>query len=384
MAKVSINQMRVNTYFTAPVFLDGHYIILYPNLPVTDELLNRLKQWHFQEVETTGYPSESIPSLKMNPLVDSFSKSFDEPELTLEAEKLQHFESILSRVYEICRNTEKIDSKAFFEFAKTFRTTINENLTGYMTVTETHSSSDYLISQSVRTAVLALAVSESLKIPLYRQLELITTALLYKIGMIKIPKEVYMKNDRLGQKELELVHYYPVLGARILKANEFSNEVVQGVLEHQEAFDGSGYPQKLSGETICLFARILHICSAYCAMTAPRPYRMDRKKESISIIEILQSAKTSFDPNLCRVLLLLLSLYPVGSWVMMHNQSTGVVVKTNPHDPKAPLVKLLTDASKKPMMNERIVDTRSSDYRILRLLTDEEVANVKNLFQNRK
>ena len=80
---------------------------------------------------------------------------------------------------------------------------------------------------------------------------------------------------------------------------------------------------------------------------------------------------------------MLLSLYPVGTMVLMQNHSTGIVIKTNPNDPKAPAVKLLTDSTMKPMMNERIVDTRSSEFRIVRTLTDDEILNVKNLFHKR-
>lgn len=383
MTKVSVSQMRLNTYYTSPVFLDGRYIILYPNLPVTADLLKRLREWHFKEVETNGLPSESIPSLKMNPLVDTVSQPSGKSAVTIESEKLLQFENTLARIYDICRNTEKIDCNAFFEFAKSFRSTVNENLPGYLSVTDSGRQNDYLIVQSVRTAVLAFAVSETLKIPLYRQLELISAALLHKIGMIKIPKEIYLKKEALQPKELELVRYYPVLGARLLKSNGFSNEVVQGVLEHQESYDGSGYPQQLAGENICLFGRILNISTSYCAMTAVRPYKHDCKKESCGVIEILQNAKKNYDPNLCRSLVMLLSLYPVGTMVLMQNHSTGIVIKTNPNDPKAPAVKLLTDSTMKPMMNERIVDTRSSEFRIVRTLTDDEILNVKNLFHKR-
>ena len=193
MTKVPVSQMRLNTYYTSPVFLDGRYIILYPNLPVTADLLKRLREWHFKEVETNGLPSESIPSLKMNPLVDTVSQSSGKSAVTIESEKLLQFENTLARIYDICRNTEKIDCNAVFEFAKLFRSTVNENLPGYLSVTDGGRQNDYLIVQSVRTAVLAFAVSETLKIPLYRQLELISAALLHKIGMIKIPKEIYLK-----------------------------------------------------------------------------------------------------------------------------------------------------------------------------------------------
>lgn len=383
MAKIPVNQLRVNTYFTAPLFLDDRYIILYPNLPVTTDLLNRLNQWNYREVTTTGRVSETIPSLKMNPLIEVINDKKNSV-ISREEKDMEELEATLSRVYENCRLTQKIEWNASFEFAKKFRNVIHERLNEFLSLPiNPHSRSDYLISQSTRTAVLAHAIGESLKIPLYRQLELIAAALLHKIGMIKIPKEIYLKNSALTDKELELIHYYPVLGARLLKSNGFSHEIVQGVLEHQESYDGSGYPQKMEGEDICLFGRILHISSSYCAMTALRPYKFNRTNESNSVIEILQKANRKYDPVICRILVQILSIFPVGTMVLMKNSSTGVVVKPNPNDPRSPFVKLLTDPNMKPMMSERIVDTRSRDFVIIRTLNDNEISSIKSLFTNK-
>ena len=321
MDKVPVSQLRVNTYYTAPLFLDGHYIILYPNLPITRDLINRLNEWRYTDIETSGLPSESIPSLKMNPLLESVSENSDDS-FSHENDKLKSFESTLSRIYDICRKTGKIDYNAFFDFAKNFRSTIAESIQNYLSAQATAVfSSDFLISQSVRTAVLALAISETLKIPLYRQLELISAALLHKIGMVKIPKEIYLKRGALSEKEQELIRYYPVC-----------------------------------------------------------PYRADFKKEPRGVIAILQNAKKDYDPNLCRVLLMILSLYPVGTMVLLKNNSAGIAFKVNPNDPRAPFVKLLTDPAGKPMMSERIVDTRSSEFQVVRVLTDEESRNIKDLF----
>ncbi len=188
----------------------------------------------------------------------------------------------------------------------------------------------------------------------------------------------------MSEKETELIRYYPVLGARILKANGFSNEVIQGVLEHQEAYDGSGYPQHLVGEGISLFGRILNVTSSFCAMTAFRPYRSEIKNESSSILKILKGAKKEYDPNICRTLLGILSLYPIGTMVLLANKSVAVAVKVNPDNPKAPYVKLLTDSSGKPVMNEQIFDTQRDDFQIVRVLTDDEAQNVKNLFAEKR
>ena len=98
MDKVPVSQLRVNTYYTAPLFLDGRYIILYPNLPITRDLINRLNEWRYTDIETSGLPSESIPSLKMNPLLESVSENSDDS-FSHENDKLKSFECNVT----ICR-----------------------------------------------------------------------------------------------------------------------------------------------------------------------------------------------------------------------------------------------------------------------------------------
>jgi HD-GYP domain-containing protein (c-di-GMP phosphodiesterase class II) len=72
------------------------------------------------------------------------------------------------------------------------------------------------------------------------------------------------------------------------------------VLYHQEWYDGTGYPEGLSGEEIPLGSRIVAVIDAYDAMTSDRPYRKALPKD-YAISELQRSAGTQFDPAIVNV-----------------------------------------------------------------------------------
>ena len=91
------------------------------------------------------------------------------------------------------------------------------------------------------------------------------------------------------------------IGERIVAAMPFpgTQEVARIVRHHHEAFDGSGYPDCLAGESIPLAARILSIADSYDAMATTRPYHQARRHEAI--MEILEEgAGGKYDPLLLR------------------------------------------------------------------------------------
>lgn len=98
-------------------------------------------------------------------------------------------------------------------------------------------------------------------------------ALLHDIGKIYVPSEILTKPGRLTQIEYDLIKAHSKTGYEILGAIEFPWPVAEIVYQHHEAYDGSGYPRGLSGESILLEARILAVADAFEAMSSHRPYR---------------------------------------------------------------------------------------------------------------
>ena len=83
------------------------------------------------------------------------------------------------------------------------------------------------------------------------------------------------------------------LGYEELKDQGYSELVLQSVLYHHENYDGSGYPDNLSGEAIPLGARIIRVCDVYAALTSDRPYR--QAFESQSAVQLMIEEIKDFD-----------------------------------------------------------------------------------------
>ena len=119
---------------------------------------------------------------------------------------------------------------------------------------------------------------------------------IHDIGKISVPPEILSKPGPLQDIEFAMIKLHPQVGYDILKNIEFPWPVALIVLQHHERMDGSGYPQGLSGEEICLEARIMAVADVIDAMSSHRPYRpaLDIEK---ALEEILQNRGTLYDPE---------------------------------------------------------------------------------------
>ena len=111
--------------------------------------------------------------------------------------------------------------------------------------------------------------------------------LLYDIGNTMIPDEIFKSPNKLSSKEQKLVHKHPVIAAKeILKPISSISEVIPIIENHHENWDGSGYPNKLSGDSIPMSSQIVLLIDSYCALIKPRSYRSAlTRTESLATIK---------------------------------------------------------------------------------------------------
>jgi len=124
-----------------------------------------------------------------------------------------------------------------------------------------------------------------------------TVAFLHDIGKIGVNIDILTKRGGLSDWEYEEVKRHPRIGFNILKRIDSIKYDLDMVLHHQERFDGSGYPEKLKGEQISLYSRMLSIADAFDAMTDTRPYRKGMRTET-ALAELKSNAGTQFDAKL--------------------------------------------------------------------------------------
>ena len=112
--------------------------------------------------------------------------------------------------------------------------------------------------------------------------------MLFDIGKLMIPEEILNKKEPLTDEEKQQIKEHPLIAARkILKPITAVADIVPIIEAHHENWDGTGYPQKLSGDEIPVSSQIILLIDAYFALTQSRPYRVARSKdEAIEIIRL--------------------------------------------------------------------------------------------------
>ena len=155
---------------------------------------------------------------------------------------------------------------------------------------------EYTRGHSDRVALYAVGMAELLELPKERLTHLKTAAELHDIGKIAVPESIINSPSRLSDEEFECIKKHPDYGVQILRPIRFLSAALPIVRHHHERYDGTGYPEGLSGESIPLEARILNLADAFDAMTSTRSYNKPATFPE-ALARCRAEAGVSFDPK---------------------------------------------------------------------------------------
>jgi response regulator RpfG family c-di-GMP phosphodiesterase len=127
-------------------------------------------------------------------------------------------------------------------------------------------------------------------------------ALLHDIGKIGVRDRVLLKPGPLTSEEWTEMKRHPELGWALLQRVDYLRPASSIVLQHQEKWDGTGYPAGLKGDEIVIGARVFHAVDTLDAITSDRPYRRARPFEDARQ-EIVRCGGTQFDPAIVQAFL---------------------------------------------------------------------------------
>jgi len=131
----------------------------------------------------------------------------------------------------------------------------------------------YTAGHQQRVAQLARCIAQEMGLDTDRVDGLRMGATIHDIGKIYLPSEILSKPTRLSETEFDLIKTHCQVGYGILKDIEFPWPIADIAHQHHERLDGSGYPQGLKGDEICLEARIVAVADVVEAISSHRPYR---------------------------------------------------------------------------------------------------------------
>lgn len=129
---------------------------------------------------------------------------------------------------------------------------------------------------SLNVAFLNGLMGEWLKLPEEDVKTLVMAGLLHDVGKTKIPEKILNAPRKLTKEEFRIIQMHPVYSFEMLEQGGFDERVCLAARHHHEKINGKGYPDKLQGEEISLFARITSVSDIYDAMVSKRSYKEER------------------------------------------------------------------------------------------------------------
>jgi len=406
MDTITADSLHENLTFTGDLMIDSTFVLLPQTAPVTNELIKALKDWEFDSFYCEGNLSlggdigitvntgddevkpDNAPkigeSLKQaierskNIQIDNSDNARMEMVHKVYDEYMNYIENIFTHY----ATHKQIDQEDLSETVKELCVFIKENRRFILRVnpTKEKSNKNFLVIQSMRTTVLAIAIAQQLRMPLSKMIDLGITSILHEIGMLRLPPQIYMTDKKLTPGERSQILKHPVLGYTIVKDLGFPLTIQLGVLEHHEKENGTGYPQKKTGDKISTNAKIISVASSYEAISSPRSFRGERSTFE-AIVELLQNRDRSYDDSIIRALLYTVSLFPIGSYVYLSDRKIAQVIDTNPDNPKAPIVQYLTEKEKNG--SHKTIPTGTNGINIIRILSKDEEKDILKLVEDR-
>ena len=171
--------------------------------------------------------------------------------------------------------------------------------------------------------------------------DLILCSIFHDIGKITIPEELLNKQGRLTEDELEEIRSHTQLGYQLLSQTNLPEHVSLCALYHHERYDGSGYPDGISGQNIPFYARYVAIADVYYAMTSKRPYR-----EDICTFDVISAFEkdgySKYDVAGLIPFLNCLAQSLIGSHVILNDGTDGKVIMLNERLTR-PIVKVASE-----------------------------------------
>jgi HD-GYP domain-containing protein (c-di-GMP phosphodiesterase class II) len=201
----------------------------------------------------------------------------------------------------------------------------------------------------VKVSLYLIALGRHLGIPKAQLAELGLIGMLADVGKIKLPRAILAKPSALTPAEFEIVKDHVDLSLASLDgAAGLTPAVLQGIAQHHERLDGSGYPKGLTGDQIGVYGRMTAIADSFSSMTTPRPYANASLPQE-ALLNLYECRGTLLSAPLIEQFVQAIGVFPVGCLVELSNGEVAVVVAHNRIRRLEPKVLVLTSPDKSPL-----------------------------------
>ncbi|MEN3371931.1 HD-GYP domain-containing protein [Dechloromonas sp. ZS-1] len=271
-------------------------------------------------------------------------------------------EAVVS-MFQEARMGKAIEAEAAAPLVEEISNSVMRNPGALISLARLKTADDYTFMHSVAVCALMIALARQLGLDEKQTRDAGMAGLLHDLGKAMIPLEVLNKPGKLTDAEFDLVKTHPEEGYKLLLEGKDVSEVVKDVcLHHHEKVDGSGYPKRLNGETMSLFAKMGAVCDVYDAITSNRPYKAGW--DPAESIKRMAEWKGHFDPMVFQAFVKSLGIYPIGSLVRLESGKLGVVIEQGEQSLLKPKVKVFFSTRAQAYITPEVIDLARSPEKI--------------------
>ena len=284
-------------------------------------------------LELNGPTVEGIPdnsaAIKQTPL---------DAEHRQAARIIQASRKEIASMFADLRMGKVIEVSAVLPLVDEISASVERNTHALISLVRLKTADDYTYMHSIAVCALMTTLARALQLSGEEVRQAGLAGLMHDMGKAGVPLQILNKPGVLTDHEFNVIRQHPELGYEmLLKANITDAVTLDVCLHHHEKVDGSGYPGKLVGSELSIFAKMAAICDVYDAVTSARAYKPGW--EPGIALSRMASWEGHFDQGVFKAFVKSLGIYPIGTLVMLKSGRLAVVVRQSPDSLLRPVVK---------------------------------------------
>jgi HD-GYP domain-containing protein (c-di-GMP phosphodiesterase class II) len=277
-------------------------------------------------------------------------------ELMRAAEICARSKKAVTSMFEEARMGKSLSSEPIYELVGEVASSVMRNPGALISLARLKTADDYTYMHSVAVCALMVALAHEMELDEDEQRDAGIAGLVHDIGKALVPPEILNKPGTLTAEEFRIVKTHPAQGHRLLTEGGAMREIARDVcLHHHEKMDGTGYPDKLKGVQIGVFARMGAVCDVYDAITSDRPYKAGWDPAE-SIHRMAKWSRFHFDDRIFQHFVKSIGIFPVGSLVHLSSGRLAVVVEQNSKSLLTPKVNAFFSAKSRTRVPAELID----------------------------
>jgi putative nucleotidyltransferase with HDIG domain len=239
---------------------------------------------------------------------------------------------------------------------------ITRNPEAFLNLARLKTKDDYTYMHSIAVCALMIALGKQLGLTGTALKNAGLAGLLHDVGKMLIPEDVLNKPGKLTDEEFETIKQHPSKGWEILQGSAEVTEIVLDVcLHHHERVDGTGYPERISGDPLSLYARMGAVCDVYDALTSNRCYKQGWEPAD-TIRKMAEWRNGHFDERVFQAFVKTIGIYPSGTLVRLKSGRLAIVIEQTEKSLLTPIVKsFFSTKSNEPFLPELINLSKSQE-----------------------